>query len=213
MRPSGPAAIEGAPQVDGIEYVAVDVTDPEQVQAAVDTAAGAGVPLRTVVNCAGIGPSMRILGKKGPHDLGLYAKIIQVNLIGSFNVLTLAAEKIAQTEALEHGARGIIINTASIAAWEGQIGQTAYAASKGGVVQMTKALATAWAPDNIQVNAILPGWIDSLPATEERRSSVPMARYGTSDEIAATVAFLCSEGAGYITGQSIRIDGGLMRSV
>ena len=152
-----PASIEGAPQVDGVEYVAVDVTDPEQVQAAVDTAAGAGVPLRTVVNCAGIGPSMRILGKKGPHDLGLYAKIIQVNLVGSFNVLTLAAEKISQTEALEHGARGIIINTASIAAYDGQVGQAAYSSSKGGIVGLTLPAARDLAQHGIRVMTIAPG--------------------------------------------------------
>jgi len=89
--------VDGAPEVDGVTYVATDVTDPAQVQAAVDQAAEVG-PLRTVVNCAGIGPSARILGKKGPHDLELYATVVKVNLIGSFNVLTLAAEKIAQTD-------------------------------------------------------------------------------------------------------------------
>ena len=114
--------VDGAPEVDGVTYVATDVTDPAQVQAAVDQAAEAG-PLRTVVNCAGIGPSMRILGKKGPHDLELYATVVKVNLIGSFNVLTLAAEKIAQTDADEQGQRGVVVNTASIAAYDGQVGQ------------------------------------------------------------------------------------------
>ena len=91
-------SIEKAEPVEGVTYVEADVTDPEQVQAAVDTAAGSGVPLRTVVNCAGIGPSARILSKKGRHDLALYAKVIQINLIGTFNVLTVASEAIAKTD-------------------------------------------------------------------------------------------------------------------
>src|SRR5690606_13016563 len=128
-----PSAIDAAPAVPGVEYVGVDVTDPAQVQSAVDTAAG-GAPLRTVVNCAGIGPSMRILGRKGHHDLAFYAKIVQVNLVGTFNVMTLAAEKIAETEPLEDDARGVVVNAASIAAYDGQVGQAAYASSKGGVV-------------------------------------------------------------------------------
>ncbi|EKA59994.1 short-chain dehydrogenase/reductase SDR [Janibacter hoylei PVAS-1] len=167
-----PASIEGAPQVDGVEYVAVDVTDPEQVQAAVDTAAGAGVPLRTVVNCAGIGPSMRILGKKGPHDLAFYAKVVQVNLVGSFNVLTLAAEKISQTEALEHGARGIIINTASIAAYDGQVGQAAYSSSKGGIVGLTLPAARDLAQYGIRVMTIAPGIVET-PHARDRLRGVP----------------------------------------
>ena len=114
-------SIAKAPAVEGVQYLEVDVTDQAQVREAVAAAAGAGVPLRTVVNCAGIGPSMRVLGRKGPHDLDVYAKVVQINLVGSFNVLTLAAEKIAETEALEHDARGVIINTASIAGYEGQI--------------------------------------------------------------------------------------------
>src|SRR4051812_24918635 len=97
-------SIEKAEKVDGITYVETDVTDPEQVQSAVDTAAGSG-PLRTVVNCAGIGPAGRVLSKKGPHDLNLYAKVIQINLIGTFNVLTLASEAIAKTEPLADDAR------------------------------------------------------------------------------------------------------------
>ena len=95
-----PVSIEGAPEVAGVTYVEVDVTDAEQVQAGVDRAASGTEPLRIVVNCAGIGPSMRILGRKGPHDLAFFAKVVQVNLIGSFNVMTLAAEKIAATEPL-----------------------------------------------------------------------------------------------------------------
>jgi NAD(P)-dependent dehydrogenase (short-subunit alcohol dehydrogenase family) len=129
-----PASIEGAEQVSGVEYVEVDVTDAASVQAGVDRAASAGVPLRTVVNCAGIGPSQRILSRGKVHDLDFFAKVVQVNLVGTFNVLALAAEKIAETEGDEFGQRGVMINTASVAAFEGQVGQAAYAASKGGIV-------------------------------------------------------------------------------
>ncbi|QNF94380.1 SDR family NAD(P)-dependent oxidoreductase [Janibacter sp. YB324] len=210
-----PAAIEGAPQVDGIEYVAVDVTDPEQVQAAVDTAAGAGVPLRTVVNCAGIGPSMRILGKKGPHDLGLYAKIIQVNLIGSFNVLTLAAEKISQTEALEHGARGVIINTASIAAYDGQIGQAAYSSSKGGIVGLTLPAARDLAQHGIRVMTIAPGIVETpmlATVSEEFREGlakgVPFPQRLARPEEYAQLALSIID-HDYLNGEVIRMDGSL----
>lgn len=210
-----PAAIEGAPQVDGIEYVAVDVTDPEQVQAAVDTAAGAGVPLRTVVNCAGIGPSMRILGKKGPHDLGLYAKIIQVNLVGSFNVLTLAAEKISQTEALEHGARGVIINTASIAAYDGQIGQAAYSSSKGGIVGLTLPAARDLAQHGIRVMTIAPGIVETpmlATVSDEFREGLAQGvpfpqRLARPDEYAQLALSIVDHD--YLNGEVIRMDGSL----
>jgi NAD(P)-dependent dehydrogenase (short-subunit alcohol dehydrogenase family) len=125
-----------APAVGGVSYVAADVTSEEQVRGAVAQAVAAG-PLRILVNCAGIGPPARILGRKGVHDLNLYAKVIQVNLIGTFTVLALAAEAMAQTEPLDDGQRGVIINTASVAAFEGQIGQAAYASSKGGIVGLT----------------------------------------------------------------------------
>ncbi|KRE38920.1 3-hydroxy-2-methylbutyryl-CoA dehydrogenase [Janibacter sp. Soil728] len=210
-----PAGIEGAPQVDGVEYVAVDVTDPEQVQAAVDTAAGAGVPLRTVVNCAGIGPSMRILGKKGPHDLALYAKVVQINLIGSFNVLTLAAEKITQTQALEDGARGVIINTASIAAYDGQIGQAAYASSKGGIVGLTLPAARDLAQHGIRVLTIAPGIVETpmlATVSDEFReglaAGVPFPkRLARPDEYAQLAQMIIEHD--YLNGEVIRMDGSL----
>lgn len=131
------SAIDQAETAPGVEYLELDVTDPDQVRAAVAAAAAGPAPLRVVVNCAGIGPSMRVLGSKGPHNLGLYAKVIMVNLVGSFNVLSLAAEAIAATEADDQGQRGVIVNTASIAAFDGQIGQAAYSSSKGGIVGLT----------------------------------------------------------------------------
>src|SRR6478735_434468 len=131
-----PAGVDKAEPVEGVSYLATDVTEPEEDRADVARAAEDG-PLRTVVNCAGIGPSARILGKKGVHDLELYASVIRINLVGTFNVLALAAEAIAQTEADEQGQRGVIVNTASIAAYDGQVGQAAYASSKGGIVGLT----------------------------------------------------------------------------
>jgi NAD(P)-dependent dehydrogenase (short-subunit alcohol dehydrogenase family) len=209
------SALEAAPTVDGVEYVAVDVTDPEQVQAAVDRAGDAGVPLRTVVNCAGIGPSMRILGKKGPHDLASYAKVVQVNLIGTFNVLTLAAEAMARTEPLEHGQRGVVINTASVAAFEGQIGQAAYASSKGGVVGLNLPAARDLAQHGIRVNTIAPGIVETpmlATVSEEFRvglaSGIPFPqRLGRPEEYADLALFIV--GHDYLNGEVIRMDGAL----
>src|ERR1035437_2425105 len=126
-------AIDKAPDVEGVQYLPTDVTNADQVRQAVQTAVSSGTPLRTVVNCAGIGPAARILGRAGVHDLDLFAKIVQINLCGSFNVLAVAAEAIAATSADESGQRGVIINTASVAAFDGQVGQAAYASSKGGI--------------------------------------------------------------------------------
>jgi hypothetical protein len=138
------SGIDAAPGVKGVTYLPADVTNEEQVREAVAVAAGAGMPLRTVVNCAGIGPSARILGRKGVHDLVLYAKVIQINLVGTFTVLALASEAIAVTDPDANGQRGVIVNTASVAAFEGQVGQVAYPSSKGGVVGMTLPAAEIW---------------------------------------------------------------------
>jgi NAD(P)-dependent dehydrogenase (short-subunit alcohol dehydrogenase family) len=210
-----PAAIESAFPWDGVEYVAVDVTDPEQVQCAVDVAAGAGVALRTVVNCAGIGPSMRILGKKGAHDLSFFAKVVEVNMVGTFNVLTLAAERIAHTEALEHGARGVVVNTSSIAAYDGQVGQAAYSSSKGGVVALTLPAARDLAQYGIRVNTIAPGIVETpmlATVSEEFRAGlatgVPFPqRLGRPDEYAQLVLAIVDHD--YLNGETIRLDGAL----
>lgn len=207
-------SIEKAEKVDGITYVETDVTDPEQVQSAIDTAAGSG-PLRTVVNCAGIGPAGRVLSKKGPHDLNLYAKVIQINLIGTFNVLTLASEAIAKTEPLADEARGVIINTASVAAYDGQIGQVAYASSKGGVVGMTLPAARDLASHGIRVMTIAPGIIETpmlATVSEEFRASlaadVPFPnRLGRADEYAQLALSIIDHD--YLNGEVIRMDGSL----
>jgi NAD(P)-dependent dehydrogenase (short-subunit alcohol dehydrogenase family) len=203
-----------APDVKGVTYVAADVTSEEQVRAAVAQAAAAG-PLRVVVNCAGIGPSARILGKKGVHDLGLYAKVIQVNLVGTFTVLALAAEAIAQTEPLEHGQRGVIVNTASVAAYEGQIGQAAYSSSKGGVVGLTVPAARDLAQYGIRVCTIAPGIVDTpmlATISEEFRAGlaagIPFpARLCQPEEYAQLVGMIIAHD--YLNGETIRMDGAL----
>ncbi|WP_432843385.1 SDR family NAD(P)-dependent oxidoreductase [Dactylosporangium sp. CA-092794] len=208
-------ALAGAPEVKGVTYLAADVTDATTVGAAVETAAGAGVPLRTVVNCAGIGPSARILGRNGVHDLGLYAKVIQVNLIGTFTVLALAAERIAQTEPGADGQRGVIVNTASVAAFDGQIGQVAYSSSKGGIVGMTLPAARDLAQHGIRVCTIAPGIVDTpLLATvsEEFRAGlaagVPFPRRLARPDEFAQLALAIVE-HDYLNGEVIRMDGAL----
>ena len=145
----------------GVTFASVDVTKADDVQRAIDDVVRSGPPLRVVVNCAGIAPSMRILGRKGPHDLGLFAKVVEVNLVGTFTVLTLAAQRIAETSADDFGQRGVVINTASIAAFEGQVGQAAYAASKGGIAALTLQAARDLAEFGIRVCTIAPGIVDS----------------------------------------------------
>jgi NAD(P)-dependent dehydrogenase (short-subunit alcohol dehydrogenase family) len=209
-----PGAIEKAETVDGVTYVAADVTSPEQVQAAVDAAAGAA-PLRVAVNCAGVGTAGRILSKKGVHDLDLYRKVIEVNLIGTFNVLRLAAEAIAKTEAGENGQRGVIINTASIAAFDGQIGQAAYSSSKGGVVGLTLPAARDLAGSGIRVMTIAPGIIDTpmlAGVSDEFRASlaagVPFPqRLGLPAEYARLALSIIEQD--YLNGEVIRLDGAL----
>jgi NAD(P)-dependent dehydrogenase (short-subunit alcohol dehydrogenase family) len=199
----------------GIEYVEADVTDPASVSAAVARAVGSGKPLRTVVNCAGIGTAGRILGKGGHHDLDLYARIIQINLIGSFNVLALAAEEIARTEPDADGQRGRGVNTASDAPFEGQIGQVAYASSKGGIVGMNLPAARDLAQYGIRVNTIAPGIIETpmLAGVEQKfrdalAEGVPFPkRLGRPEEYARLVLALVEHD--YINGEVIRLDGAL----
>lgn len=208
-------SIEKAAETKGVTYISVDVTDPEQVQAAVDQAASGIEPLRSVVNCAGIGPSGRILSKKGVHDLALYAKVIQVNLIGTFNVMALAAEKIAATDVLEHDQRGVIVNTASVAAFEGQIGQAAYSSSKGGVVGLNLPAARDLAQYGIRVNTIAPGIVETpmlATVSEDFRAGlaagVPFPqRLGRPEEYAQLALFLIEHD--YLNGEVVRMDGAL----
>ncbi len=207
-------AIDEAPVVEGVEYVATDVTDEDQVRAAVATAVDRG-PLRTVVNCAGIGPSMRILGRKGVHDLAFYAKVVQVNLVGTFTVMALAAEAMAETEADENGQRGVVVNTASIAAYDGQVGQAAYASSKGGVVGLTLPAARDLAQHGIRVNTIAPGIVETpmlATVSEEFRAGlaagVPFPRRLARPEEYAELALFLAE-HDYMNGEVVRMDGAL----
>ena len=209
-----PAAIDQAPQVPGVTYLAADVTDEAQVRAAVATAS-TGAPLRTVVSCAGIAPSARILGRKGVHDLALYAKVVQINLVGTFTVLALGSEAIARTDPDEHGQRGVIVNTASIAAYDGQVGQVAYASSKGGVVGMTLPAARDLAQHGIRVCTIAPGIVDTpmlATVSDEFRAGlaagVPFPqRLCSPAEYAQLVTMIVDHD--YLNGETIRMDGAL----
>jgi NAD(P)-dependent dehydrogenase (short-subunit alcohol dehydrogenase family) len=210
-----PASIDQATPRPGIELIPVDVTNADQVREGIDRACRSGLPLRVAVNCAGIGPSMRILGKKGVHDPAFFAKVVTVNLLGSFNVLSLAAERIAESPADEHGQRGIVINTASIAAFEGQVGQVAYAASKGGVVGMTLPAARDLAQYGIRVNTIAPGIVDTAmlqTVSPEFRASLAAGipfpqRLAAPEEFADLAVFLAEHD--YINGETVRMDGAL----
>lgn len=209
------ASIATASGIEGISYVSVDVTDPTQVAAGVETAASDAAPLRIVVNCAGIGPSMRILGRRGVHDIAFYAKVIQVNLVGTFTVLALAAEQIARTESLADGQRGVVVNTASIAAFDGQVGQAAYASSKGGVVGLTLPAARDLAQYGIRVLTIAPGIVETpmlATVSEEFRAGlaagVPFPqRLGRPEEYAQLAVDLIEHD--YLNGETIRMDGAL----
>jgi len=208
------ASIANADQVDGVEYVETDVTNPDQVRAAV-TQAAADRPLRTVVNCAGIGPSMRILGKKGVHDLDTYAKVISINLVGTFNVLAVASEAIAATEADENGQRGVIINTASIAAYDGQVGQAAYSSSKGGIVGLTLPAARDLAQYGIRVCTIAPGIVETpmlATVSDEFRAGLAAGipfppRLARPEEYAQLALAIIDHD--YLNGETIRMDGAL----
>ena len=210
-----PTALADAPRSDGITYIPTDVTDAGQVKAAVEHAANATGPLRTVVNCAGIGPSMRILGRQGMHDIGLFAEVVQVNLVGTFTVMATAAEAIAATQPDANGQRGVIVNTASIAAYDGQVGQAAYAASKSGVVGLTLPAARDLAQHGIRVCTIAPGIVDTpmlATVSEEFRAGlaagVPFPqRLCRPDEYAQLVTMLVEHD--YLNGETIRMDGAL----
>ena len=210
-------AIERAEPAEGVRYVEADVTDPESVRAGVERVVreGAG-PLRAAVSCAGIGPSARILGRSGVHDFELYAKVVRVNLLGTFHVLALAAEAMAETDPVdEDGQRGVVVNTASVAAYEGQIGQAAYASSKGGVVGLTLPAARDLAGRGIRVNAIAPGIVDTpmlAGVGEEYReglaASVPFPHRLARPQEYARLALALIEND-YLNGETVRMDGAL----
>jgi NAD(P)-dependent dehydrogenase (short-subunit alcohol dehydrogenase family) len=196
-------------------FIHVDVTDTAEVEAAVAAAAEMG-PLRVVVNCAGIGPPGRTLSRDGsPIDLDVFQKIIDINLVGTFNVIRLAASVMATTEPLADGLRGVIVNTASVAAFDGQVGQAAYSASKGGIVGMTLPIARDLAVVGIRVNTIAPGIMDTPllaglpePARQSLATQVLFPqRLGEPDEYGHLVYHLIEND--YMNGETIRMDGGI----
>jgi NAD(P)-dependent dehydrogenase (short-subunit alcohol dehydrogenase family) len=195
-------------------FVETDVTDEDSVLAAVEAARGSG-GLHGVVNCAGVGTPGRVVGRDGPLDLGAFTKVIQVNLIGTFNVIRLAATAMQENEPDEEGERGVIVNTASVAAFDGQIGQGAYSASKGGVVSMTLPIARELARSGIRVATIAPGIFETpmlagLPeeARESLGKQVPFPpRLGRPEEYAALVIHIVENTM--LNGEVIRLDGAI----
>lgn len=196
-------------------YLATDVTDEAQVAAHVAHAAQTLGGLNLVVNCAGVLGAGRVLGKQAPMPLAAFRSTVLVNLVGSFNVAKAAADVMQHNTLGEDGERGVIVNTASVAAFDGQIGQAAYAASKGGVVGMTLPMARELARFGIRVMTIAPGifWtpmVDGMPEAVQHAlaASIPFpARLGQPDEYADTVAFILRNR--YLNGDVIRLDGGV----
>lgn len=204
----------------GGAFCHADVTNTDEVIAAVEAAKDLG-PLKAVVNCAGVGWATRTIGKDGEyssaHDLGVFEKVIAINLVGTFNVTRLAATAMSQNEPDEDGCRGAVVNTASVAAYDGQIGQASYSASKGGVVGMTLPLARDLAAVGVRVNCIAPGLIDtpiygqgegSEQFKERLQAGVLFPkRLGHSAEFASLAVELLTNS--YMNAESIRIDGGI----
>jgi 3-hydroxyacyl-CoA dehydrogenase / 3-hydroxy-2-methylbutyryl-CoA dehydrogenase len=200
---------------DGASFVEADVTDAEAVAAAVERAAGGDRELRISVCCAGVGWAERVAHKGGPHNLEMFSKVISINLIGTFNVLSRSAAAMSANEPDEEGERGVCVNTASIAAFDGQIGQIAYSASKGGIVGMTLPAARDLAGRGIRVVTIAPGLFDTpllaaLPeeARQALGAGIPHpSRLGRPEEYARLVAEIVANPM--LNGETIRLDGAL----
>jgi NAD(P)-dependent dehydrogenase (short-subunit alcohol dehydrogenase family) len=193
-------------------FVETDVTDEGSVQGAIDAALQNFGALHGAINCAGKASAEKVLGREGPHSLESFSKVVEVNLVGTFNVIRLAAEAMAKNEPTEGGERGVIVNTASVAAFDGQIGQVAYAASKGGVAAMTLPVARELARHGIRVVAIAPGIFDTpmlagLPkaARESLGEQMPFpSRLGRPEEFAALVHHIIENEM--LNGEVIRLD-------
>jgi len=199
----------------GLEFVACDVREEEQVQAAVAKAAEADGGLRIAICCAGTGWAQKVAGSKGPHPLMPFETIVQINLIGTFNVLRFSASAMIANEPTEDGERGVCVNTASIAAFDGQVGQVAYAASKGGVVGMTLPTARDLSQYGIRVNTIAPGLFDTPllaalpePARAALGAGIPFPqRLGLPSEYAQLACQIVENRM--LNGETIRLDGAL----
>ncbi|QEN12901.1 SDR family NAD(P)-dependent oxidoreductase [Mycolicibacterium sp. ELW1] len=212
----------GAQLADDIggAFVRVDVTNTGEIEAAVNTATDLG-PLRVLVNSAGIGGARRTIGRDGQfasaHNLDAYKKIIAVNLIGTFDCIRLAATAMSRTDPLDNGERGAIVSMASVAAFDGQIGQAAYSSSKGGVVGMTLPVARDLAAVGIRVNTIAPGLIDTPIYGDGEEAEVFKAKLGESvlfprrlgspDELASMIVELVTNS--YMNAEIVRVDGGI----
>jgi NAD(P)-dependent dehydrogenase (short-subunit alcohol dehydrogenase family) len=198
----------------GATFVPCDVSQESDAQTVVERARALG-PVMGLVNCAGIAPAEKTVGKQGAHSLAVFSKVIQVNLIGTFNMIRLAAQAMSGNEALETGERGVIINTASVAAYDGQIGQAAYSASKGGVVGMTLPIARDLSRNGIRVMTIAPGifatpMVAGMPADVQASlaASVPFpARLGQPADYAKLVRQIIENEM--LNGEVIRLDGAI----
>jgi NAD(P)-dependent dehydrogenase (short-subunit alcohol dehydrogenase family) len=208
------AAAEMAKEIGGVA-VACDVSDSASAEAAIRKASDAHGVARVLVNCAGIGPAKRIVGRDGAMPLADFERVIRVNLIGTFNMMRLAAASMQAAAPLPDGDRGVIVSTASVAAFEGQVGQAAYSSSKGGVAALTLPAAREFAQFGIRVLAIAPGifgtpMLKALPqeSQDSLGASVPFPkRLGDPAEFAALVMHIVSNG--YLNGEVIRLDGAL----
>jgi len=206
------AANRVASDIGGVACVC-NVADGDSTEAAIAKARDAHGPARIVVQCAGVAPPIKIVGKKGPHPLDAYANVVGVNLIGTFNVMRLAAADMQEADALDGGERGVIINTASIAAYEGQVGQAAYASSKAGVVGLTIPAAREFSKTGIRVMCIAPGifktpMMAGLPqeVQDSLGASVPFpSRLGDPGEFAKLAMHIVDNA--YLNGFTIRVDG------
>jgi NAD(P)-dependent dehydrogenase (short-subunit alcohol dehydrogenase family) len=203
-----------ATEIGGVA-VACDVADAASAEAAITAAAKAHGAARVLVNCAGIGIAKRVIGRDGPMPLSEFDRVIKVNLIGSFNMLRLATAGMSKLEPLSSGERGVVISTASIAAYDGQIGQSAYSASKGGIVAMTLPIARELAQFGIRVLAIAPGLfltplLSNLPqeAQDSLATAIPFPhRLGNADEFASLVMHMIDNP--YLNGEVVRLDASL----
>jgi NAD(P)-dependent dehydrogenase (short-subunit alcohol dehydrogenase family) len=208
------AASRVASEIGGVACPC-DVADGPSTEAAIAKARAAHGAARIVVQCAGIAPPVKIVGRKGPHPLDVYNKVVAVNLVGTFNVLRLAAADMLELPPLETGERGVIVNTASIAAFEGQVGQAAYASSKSGVVGLTLPAAREFAKTGVRVVCIAPGifktpMMAGLPEEAQKSlgAAVPFpSRLGDPGEYAGLVMHIV--GNAYLNGDVIRVDGAL----
>lgn len=199
-------------------FIKTNIIVSDEVQGAIEIAVEKFGKIDILVNCAGIAPGMKVAGKKGPHDLELFKKVIDINLIGLFDIIRLAAAKMLNNDLNEEEGRGVVINTASIAAFEGQIGQAAYAASKAAIVGMTLPLARDLSEEGVRVCAIAPGlfatpMMESLPdqVKESLGKKVPFpARLGNPDEYAMLVQQIIENPM--LNGETIRLDGAIRMS-